>query len=98
MPISLLYYQSVSNLKYDVNNGVAPINIVNLFRKFFSIHTHSTRSVASDNFYHEISRLKIQEKGFSRTGVKLWNEIPVFLREMTKPSFKKSIKNTYKYF
>ena len=58
MPISLLYYQSVSNLMYDVNNGVAPI--------ISSIHTHSTRSVASDNFYHEISRLKIQEKGFSR--------------------------------
>jgi hypothetical protein len=67
MPIILLYYQSVSNLMYDVNNGVAPIiNIRHLFRKISSIHTHSTRSVASDNFYHEISRLKIQEKGFSR--------------------------------
>ena len=38
------------------------------------------------------SKLEIQEKAFSRIGVKLWNELPASLRELTgKKQFKKRL-------
>ena len=57
-----------------------------------SVHSYNTSSSASENFHIKASRLEIQENAFSRMGVKLWNEIPSFPRELPKKSFKLRIK------
>ena len=50
---------------------------------------------ASNNFYAQSSRLSmIQVNSFSRIGTKIWNEMPVSLRKLSKNAFKRKIKQT----
>ena len=91
MPPSFLYYQSVSNLMHDIHSKSAPRNIQNLFKTTNDIHAYNTRSSKSLKFLYQSSRLEIQKNAFSRIGVKLWNEIPLFLREKPKRIFKKEL-------
>ena len=80
---------------YDVRHASAPLNVCNLFTHTSSIHSYNTRSSTSNNFYIKRSRLEIQKNDFLRIGAKLWNEIPCFLRELPKASFKKEFKVYY---
>ena len=76
LPLTFLYYESVSNLMHDVNNNNTPLNILKFFQKLSVVHSYNTRSSTSEKFYVQSSRLEIQKRSFSRFGVKLWNEIP----------------------
>ena len=58
-----------------------------------AIHSYNTRSSSRDDFYTKHSRLNIQRNSFSRLGVRLWNQIPTNIREMSKSSFKKEIRS-----
>ena len=49
-------------------------------------------SSISNNFYTKPSRLSIQVNSFSRIGVKVWNEIPQALRNLSKNAFKRKLK------
>ena len=93
LPVNMLYYKTVSTLMHDVKNNMAPPNILNLFTSVRSVHTYHTRAATSDKFHCKYSRLKQQKDSFSRVGVKIWNEIPDDLRELTKSSFKAKINN-----
>jgi hypothetical protein len=92
LPVTLLYYETISSLMHDINNGKAPQNILNLFEKSSTIHLHSTRSHTSEKFYVKSSRLNTQKYSFSRLGVKLWNEIPCHVSDLSKNLFKRTIK------
>ena len=83
LPVNMLYYKTVSTLMHDVKNNMAPPNILNLFTSVRSVHTYHT----SDKLHRKYYRLK-QQTDSSRVGVKIWNEIPVDLRELSKSSFK----------
>ena len=50
LPISFLYYESISILMHDINNDKAPENRSNLFQKASNIHSYNTRSTSS-KFY-----------------------------------------------
>ena len=90
LPITFLYYESVSTL---INNNKAPANLMlNLFQKTFSIHSYNTRSYMSGKFYVKSSRLEIQNNSFSRLGVKLWNEIPCYITDLPTKTFKKVLR------
>ena len=89
LPITFLYYESVSTLMHDINNDKAPANMLNLFQKTSNIHSYNTRSSTSGKFYVKSSRLKKQNNSFSRLGVKLWNKIKSFLTDLPKKAFKK---------
>ena len=91
MPINMIYCESIANLMYDVSNKYAPINTITLFTKSGSVHSYNTRSVAADNFYVKHSRLELQKQSFSRAGVRLWNNVPVRLRNLRKTVFKKEL-------
>jgi len=94
LPLAFCYYESVANLMFDVRNGTAPSNILNLFQDVSNVHSYNTRSSASNNFYTQSSSLSIQANSFSRIGVKVWNGIPLEIKNLTKSSFKKKIKQT----
>ena len=46
------------------------------------------------NFSLSGSRLSIQMNSFSRIGTRIWNEMPVSLRKLSKNAFKRKIKQT----
>ena len=92
LPLTFLYYESVSNLMHDINNNKAPLNILKLFKKTSSVHSYSTRSSTSKNFYVHSTRLEVHKRSLSQFGVKLWNEIPRGIRDLPKKVFKGEIK------
>ena len=91
LPITFLYYESVSTLMHDINNDKAPANMLNLFQKTCNIHSYNTRSSTSGKFHVKSSRLKKQNNSLSWLGVKLWNMITSFLTDLPKNAFKKVI-------
>lgn len=91
LPVDMLYYRTVSTLMHDVNNNMAPPNILNLFTSVHSVHPHYTRAATNGKLYCKYSRLKQQTESFSRIGVKIWNEISVNIRKLSKYSFKAKI-------
>ena len=76
----------------EVGNNLVPINIQELFLPLSSVHSYSTRSSTSQNFYIKNSNLEIQKNSFSRLGAKLWNEIPTKLRTLSKQKFRFNIR------
>ena len=77
---------------FDVRNTTAPSNIQDLFPDISNAHFYNTRSSASNNFYTKPSSLSVQANSFSRLGVKVWNEIPQALRNLSKNAFKRKLK------
>ena len=92
LPITFLYYESVSTLMYDINNCKAPTNMLNLFQKTSNIHSYNTRSSTSGKFFVKSSRLEIQNNSFSRLGVKLWNKIRCYITDLPKRTFKRVLR------
>ena len=90
LPLNFLYYKLLSETMHDVSNNLLPPNIQDLFLPTAHVHFYNTRS---RNFYIQKSNLEIQKKSFSRTGAKLWNEIPTKLRNLPKRTFSKRIRN-----
>ena len=77
---------------FDVRNRTASSNIQDLFQDISNVHSYSTRSSASNNFYTKPSRLSVQANSYSRIGVKVWNAIPQALRNLSKNVFKRKLK------
>ena len=94
LPLKFLYYELVASLMFEIRQGSAPGNIHDLFQNISDIHAYKSRSSASNNFYTQSSRLLIQANSFSRIGTKLWNEMPVPFRKLSKNAFKRKIKQT----
>ena len=57
LPLKFVYYESIANLMFDVQNKIAPSNIQDLFQDISNVHYYNTRSSASNNFYTKSSRL-----------------------------------------
>ena len=91
LPVNFLHYEAVCCRMYDIQNGIAPKNILDLFTHASSIHTYRTQSTTSNAFYIKQSRLEIQKNVFSRLGAKVWNGIPVSVRSLNKKKFKQTL-------
>ena len=96
LPITFLYYEST--LTYDINNGKAPTNMLNLFQKTSNIHSYNTQSSTSGKFFVKSSRLEIQNNSFSRIGVRLWNKIPRYITDLLKELSNEFCTNCYLIF
>ena len=77
---------------FDVRNRTASSNIQDLFQDISNVHSYSTRSSASNNFYTKPSRLSVQANSYSRIGLKVWNAIPQALRNLSKNAFQRKLK------
>ena len=71
MPITMLYFKLSSMLMFDVYNNTAPHNISHLFIPTQQIHSYSTRSSSSGNYYISRSRLNQKNDSFSIMGAKI---------------------------
>ena len=83
LPLKFSYYELLANLMFEIRHTNAPSNIQDLFHDISDIHSYNTRSSASNNFYTQSSRLSIQVNSFSRIGTKIWNDMPVTLRNLS---------------
>ena len=92
LPITFLYYKSVSTLMHDINNDKASENMLNLFQKTSNLHSYNTRPSTSGKFYVKSSRLKIQNNSFPRLGVNLWNKISSYVTDLPKRAFKRVLR------
>ena len=92
MPITMLYFKLSSMLMFDVYNNAAPLNILHLFIPTQQqIHSYSTRSSSSGNYYISHSRLNQKNGSFSIMGARTWNSIPENLRNSSKSLFKEKV-------
>ena len=94
LPLQFSYYESIAKLMFDIRHRIAPSNIRELFEDISNIHSYNTRSSVSKNFYTKSSRLSALANSFSRIGAKVWNEMPLIIRNLSKNSFKRKIKQT----
>jgi len=92
LPLTFSYYESIAKLMYDVQHGISPKSIEALFEYVSGILQYNTRSSESHNFYIKHSRLSIHANSFSRIRAKLWNEIPLSLRNLSKNAFDRKTK------
>ena len=88
LPLHFLYYRNVAVLMHDIYTHSAPPNIIDLFEHVFNIHSYNTRASKHQNLYTKRFDLEIQRNSLSVFGAKLWNELPVCLRELPKKSLK----------
>ena len=58
LPITFLYYESVSALMHDINNNEAPVNMSNLFQKMSNIHSYNTHHLRLESFMLKVLDLK----------------------------------------
>jgi len=77
---------------YDEQHGISPKSIQALFEYVHGILQYNTWSSESHNFYIKHSRLSIHANSFSRIRAKLWNKIPLSLRNLSKNEFDRKIK------
>ena len=76
LPISFLYFKSISYLMHNIRTNTAPSKIVNLFLQTSSILAHNTRSSSRNNIYIKNFNLEKLRQAVPIFGAKLWNEIP----------------------
>ena len=91
MPLNMLYFKYSATLMHDISNNRAPSKISELFVRSNMIHSHYTRFSAAGNFYIQRSRLSQLLLSFSRSGVRIWNKIPLTLCEQRKGPFKRKL-------
>ena len=90
LPLNMLYFKYSAILMHDISNNRAPSNISELFVLSNMIHSHYTRFSASGNFYVQRSSNQLL-LSFSSSGVRIWNKIPLTLREQHKDPFKRKL-------
>ena len=78
---------------YDVRHGTSPTSIQALFEYVSSVHLHNTRSCEDNDLYIKRSRVSIQAISFSRIGAKMWNKIPLSLKNVFERKIKQKLIN-----
>ena len=93
LPLNMLYFKYSATLMHDISNNRAPSKISELFVRSNMIHFHLIPDFlsAAGNFYVQRSRLNQLLLSFSRSGVRIWNKIPLTLREQRKDPFKRKL-------
>ena len=84
-----MYYKTVASLMHDINSNNSPTNLFISFEKTSTIHSYHTRSSTSGNVHVKSLKLEIHKNSLSRFGVKLWNEIPYHIRDLSEKKFSK---------
>ena len=68
---------------YKSLNGHAPEYLSQLFTNFFELHSRYLRSVDKDKLNLPFAWTNYFAKSFSDEGAKLWNALPIHLRQFS---------------
>ena len=66
---------------YKVNKGITPDPICEIFQKASDAHHYVTRYAMEDDFHKIAIKKEITKTAVSRSGPKLWNNIPRLVRK-----------------
>ena len=74
--------------------GVQPLPkpIVYIVLPHLHVHSYSARSSTSEHFLTKQSALDVESKAFSCVSVKIWNGISTSLKNLSRNSFKETIR------
>ena len=82
LPLQSLFFQQLSCLMYDVHATTAPKSGLDKFAKNNTKHHYNTRLSAKECFSIKFSRTEKMKKSFTRTGVSIWNSIPLSVKTL----------------
>ena len=92
LKISELYKFEIAKLMHQHSKQNLPPTISNLFKPLSNIHNRITRSVSLNHIYVEnFSTLRCQ-RSIKYQGAKIWNAIPLKLRDQSNRNFKLNYK------
>jgi hypothetical protein len=76
---------------YDISKTNVPPNISAMFTSLEKIHKYNTRSSSMKNFYVKYTGSDLQKRFFTNTGARVWNVVPMELRENSKHNFREKM-------
>ena len=62
------------------------------FTNTSTVHNYNARSASDECFYVKASRTDQMKTSFARIGVSIWNSFPHYVKSLSKPKFRKKIK------
>ena len=85
-----------AKLIYDILNGNQSTIFDKFFEKTSSRHNYQTRQSTDKQFAYPVIRTNYKKRFFTYNGIKIWNNIPLQIREQkSKSLFCKYLKNGY---
>ena len=87
-----IYSLETAKLMYKIRNNVLSFANLDKFNLIKNCYTHKTRLSHKNNFFLPRTRTRLGQKSLSFAGIKIWNEIPSSLKEVSFYRFKKAVK------
>ena len=87
-----IYSLETAKLMYKIHNNVLSFANSDKFNLIKNCYTHKTRLSHKNNFFLPRTRTRLEQKSLSFAGIKIWNEIPSSIKEVSFYRFKKAVK------
>ena len=87
-----IYSLETAKLMYKIYNNVLSFANSDKFNLIKNCYTHKTRLNHKNNFFLPRTRTRLGQKSLSFAGIKIWNEIPSSIKEVSFYRFKKAVK------
>ena len=87
-----IYSLETAKLMYKIHNNVLSFANSDKFNLIKNCYTHKTRLSHKNNFFFPRTRTRLGQKSLSFAGIKIWNEIPSSMKEVSFYRFKKAVK------
>ena len=87
-----IYSLETAKLMYKIHNNVLSFTNSDKFNLIKNCYTHKTRLTHKNNCFLPRTRTRLGQKSLSFAGIKIWNEIPSILKEVSFYRFKKAVK------
>ena len=88
-----IYNLEMAKFMYSFHHNKLPENFDCYFKAAKNQHTYSTRSITNQNYYLERFNLHSGQTSCSYAGVKIWNQIPLKIKNLSKHQFSKHFRN-----
>ena len=87
-----IYSLETAKLIYEIHNNVLSFANLDKFNPIKNCYTRKTRLSHKNNFFLPRTRTRLGQKSLSFAGIKIRNEIPSSLKEVSFYGFKKAVK------
>ena len=87
-----IYFLETAKPMYKIYNNLLSFANLDKFNLIKNRYTHKTRLSHKNNFCLPRTRTRLGQKSPSYAGIKIWNEIPSSLKEVSFYIFKKAVK------
>ena len=83
LKLKVIYSFETAKLMYKIHNNVLSFANLDKFNLIKNCYRHKTRLSHKNNFFLPRTRTKLRQKSLSYLGIKIWNEIPSSLKEVS---------------